>query len=296
MDVDLRSLEQFVAVAEELSFTRAAARLQMAQPPLSQSIAKLERRLGVRLFERGSRQVSLTTAGDVLLSEARVVLRRADEAARIVGRTEGKWPLRIGSIPSALSGVLPAVIPAFRARHTDVLPLIYEMEERDQLDALRRRDLDIGVCRLNFHPPDLSVTRLPDERLICALHESHPLAGRRRVRLAELRDEDFVNFPRANAPVANDAVISACAASGFTPRIVHEVAGDQALLSLVACDLAVALVPSATAGMQMAHVVFRPLYEEYAVTPLAAVLPAHDNTPAATGLRDHLAEWTPRDA
>lgn len=293
MSLDLRHLEQFVAVAEELSFTRAAARLRMAQPPLSQSIAKLERRLGVRLFERGSRQVSLTTAGHVLLAEARVVLRRADEAARIVSRTEGMWPLRVGSIPSALSGVLPDVIPGFRAAQANVLPLIYEMEERDQLDALRHRDLDIGVCRLNFNPRDLAVTRLPDERLICALPETHPLAGRRRVRLAELRDEDFVNFPRANAPVANDAVISACAASGFTPRIVHEVANDQALLSLVACGLAVALVPSATAGMRMNHVTFRRLYEEYAVTPLAAVLPAHDATPAAAHLRDHLAAWTP---
>lgn len=291
--VDLRHLEQFVAVAEELSFTRAAARLRMAQPPLSQAIAKLERRLGVRLFDRHSQQVSLTAAGQVLLAEARTILRRAEEAARVVTRAEGAWPLRIGCVPSALSGVLPDVIPGFRTAHPSVLPLIYEMEERDQLTAVRRHDIDIGVCRLYTDPRDLAVTRLPDERLICALPAAHEMAHRRRIHLADLRDEDFVNFPRANAPVANDAVISACAAAGFTPRIVHEVAGDQSLLSLVACGLAVALVPSATAGMRMRRVVFRPLHETYAVTPLAAVLPRRDPAPAATRLCDHLTTWTP---
>jgi len=291
--LDLRHLEQFVAVAEELSFTRAAARLRMAQPPLSQAIAKLERRLGVRLFDRHSQQVSLTAAGHVLLAEARTILRRAEEAARIVARVEGAWPLRIGCIPSALSGVLPDVIPAFRAAHPGVVPLIYEMEEREQLNALRRHDIDIGVCRLDTDPRDLAVTRLPDERLICALPDTHPMARRRRIHLADLSDEDFANFPRVNAPVANDAVISACAAAGFTPRIVHEVAGDQSLLSLVACGLAVALVPSATAGMRMRRVAFRSLHETYAVTPLAAVLPRRDPAEAAARLRDHLTAWTP---
>jgi DNA-binding transcriptional LysR family regulator len=269
--VELRQLTYFVAVADELNFTRAAARLRMAQPPLSQAIAKLERQLGVALFDRSSRQVALTAAGRVLLAEARDLIDRTGEIDRLVAaaRDGQVWPLRVACVPSALSGVLPAVLPGFRAAHPRIRPIVRELEQQPQLEALRRGIVDVGLCRLTSAPDGLAVHRLPDDRLECALPTGHPLAGTGPVHLAELAGEDFVAFPRAAAPIAYDALTAACAAAGFSPRIAYEVDNDQALLSIVACGLAVSLVPTPTTVLRLRGVVYRPLHERYAVTPMA---------------------------
>lgn len=278
--MELRHLRYFIAVAEELSFTRAAARLQIAQPPLSQQIAKLETEIGVRLLDRTSRSVRLTPAGLALLHEARRLLTRADEVQRIAqsGGTYSCGTLRIGCVASGFSGALLRLLPAFRTRHPGVLPLVYEMEAAPQCHALVRGDIDIGFARINHQIPDVEITPILDEPLMAALPAAHPLAEQQRVPLARLAGEAFVMFPRNAAPDAFDAITSACAAVGFSPDIALEATNDHALVSMVACGLGISIVPGSTSNMTLPGIVYRPLAEPVPKTVMAIALPAVDPT------------------
>jgi DNA-binding transcriptional LysR family regulator len=272
--MELRHLRYFVAVAEELSFTRAAARLGIAQPPLSQQIGKLERELEVRLLDRGPRGVRLTTAGTALLGEARMVLARTGEATRIVrqvghGQTGS---VRIGSVPSGFSGVLLDLLPAFRAAYPAVLPLVYEMEAVPQLEALSQGTIDIGFLRSSAPHPGITLWPLRSEPLVAALPEDHELARAKRVPLAALAGEPFVLFPRADAPEAFDTIVGACGRAGFTPDIGYEASNDHTLVALVASGLAVSLVPESTSNLRIPGTCYRPIDpEEPAATMSAAV-------------------------
>lgn len=199
--MELRHLRYFVAVAEELSLTRAAARLGIAQPPLSQQIAKLERELEVRLLERGPRGVRLTTAGAALLDEAHVVLARTGEATRIVRQVEhGRTgAVRIASVASGFSGVLLDLLPAFRAAYPGVLPLVYELEAVPQLEALSQGTIDIGFLRGSAPCPGVTLWPLRPEPLVAALPEGHELSRTEVVALPALAGEPFVLYPRRRA-------------------------------------------------------------------------------------------------
>jgi len=259
--MELRHLRYFVAVAEELSFTRAAARLGIAQPPLSQQIGKLERELEVRLLDRGPRGVRLTTAGAALLGEARMVLARTGEATRIVRQVEhGRTgAVRIGSVASGFSGVLLDLLPAFRAAYPSVLPLVYEMEAVPQLDALSQGTIDIGFLRSSAPCPGVTLWPLRSEPLVAALPEGHRLAGAERVPLAALAGEPFVLFPRAAAPEAFDTIVGACGRAGFTPDVGYEASNDHTLVALVASGLAVSVVPESTSNLHIPGTCYRPL-------------------------------------
>lgn len=281
--MELRHLRYFVAVAEELSFTRAAARLGIAQPPLSQQIGKLERELEVRLFERGPRGVRLTTAGAALLDEARMVLARTGEATRIVRQVEhGRTgAVRIGSVASGFSGVLLDLLPAFRASYPAVLPLVYEMEAVPQLEALSQGTIDIGFLRASARYPGVTLWPLRSEPLVAALHQDHELAGAERVPLAALAAEPFVLFPRAAAPEAFDTIVRACDRAGFTPDVVYEASNDHTLVALVASGLAVSLVPGSTSNLRIPGACYRPVEPaEPAATMSAAVPEARAARPA----------------
>ncbi|GAA5137830.1 LysR substrate-binding domain-containing protein [Pseudonocardia adelaidensis] len=274
--MELRHLRYFVAVAEELSFTRAAARLGIAQPPLSQQIGKLERELEVRLFERGPRGVRLTTAGTALLGEARMVLARTGEATRIVRQVEhGRTgAVRVGSVASGFSGVLLDLLPAFRAAYPAVLPLVYEMEAVPQLEALGQGRIDIGFLRSSAPHPGVSLWPLRAEPLVAALPEDHELARAERVPLAALAGEPFVLFPRADAPEAFDTIIGACDRAGFAPDVVYEASNDHTLVALVASGLAVSLVPGSTSNLRIPGARYRPVDPAEPAATMSAAIPA----------------------
>src|SRR5262245_15153835 len=221
--LELRHLRYFVAVAEELHFGRAAARLGIAQPPLSQQIQHLEQALGTRVFEGTRRRVQLTDAGEVLLVDARRILTDVDRAFADVGRA-GRG--EVGSLTVAFAASvmfldLPRIIREFRARYPGVTLELREMPTGPQIAALERGEIDIGFLREPPASPTLAVETVMTEPLHIAIGLSHPLATRRRIPLARLADEDFVLFPQDVAPGLHAQVMALCRDAGFAPRVVQ---------------------------------------------------------------------------
>jgi DNA-binding transcriptional LysR family regulator len=285
--LELRQLQYFLTVAERLSITEAARDLQMAQPALSQAITKMERRLGTALFDRSHRRLRLTAAGATLVPEARELLARAKVLQANLGRGgPERTYLRIGCIASAVSGLLPRVLPPFLAAHPETVPVVREMGQRAQASALRDGAIDVGICRVFAGDDGLDLVRLTDEPLHCLLPAGHRLAAGTAVDLGDLADDDVVCFPRDLAPVAHDAIISACVRAGFSPRITQEAGNDQSISGIVACGLAVAIVPESTTRLRIDGVVHRPLTDPLAVTPLSVVLSATAPSPIGTAFRD----------
>lgn len=270
--MELRHLQYFVTVAEELSFTRAAKVLRISQPPLSQQIVALEKELGVRLFDRTSRRVELTDTGRALLHEARALLTRADDLKRVAaGAVDGvvERPLRLGSVPSGFAELLPAIIPTFRSRHPHVALLISAQDVADQVHALDRGELDVGVLRTVDPVAGIELTSIVHEPLVVALPAAHRLAGDPLVHLVDLARDDFIVMPRPQGPDYVDLITSACRSAGFSPRIAFEPQNDQIMLGLVACGLGVAPVPLPIANLGVPGVVFRPLADPAPLTTLA---------------------------
>jgi DNA-binding transcriptional LysR family regulator len=260
--VELRHLRYFRAVAEELHFGRAAERLHIAQPPLSQQIRQLERELEVSLFTRSTRRVELTAAGEAYLKRAVAVLDAVDDAGqqarRIAQGVEGH--LTIGCVGSATYSVLPRVVRALR----DELPHVEisirgEMLAPAQLDALRAGDVDIALLRPPVDDVAIRVEVLRRDRLIAALPAEHPLAQRDLLRVSELRGEDFIAHAGRGRSVMGGLLAAICADAGFAPRIRHEVSETSTLVTLVAAGLGVAVVPAPTADLDIAGVTYRQL-------------------------------------
>src|SRR3984885_731896 len=217
--LELRHLRYFVAVAEELHFSRAAKRLHMAQPPLSQQIRKLEQYIGHPLFTRNSRTVALTQAGEMLLERSRYLLRRLEddlETVRRVGRGE-IGTLTIGFIGSAMLTVLPTLIGSYRRRFPKVDLRLRELTTSSLVDAIRQGAVDLGFLRDAGPTEGLMVEQVIAERFVVALAEAHPLASRKKLSLAELKGEPLILFARELGPMAWDKTIALCETSGFRP-------------------------------------------------------------------------------
>lgn len=262
--MELRHLRYFVAVAEELNFTRAAAVLQMSQPPLSQQISQLEGELGVQLFERGPRHVALTDAGEIVLAEARRVLAGVGELKQVAAGAIGgltSRPLRLGCIPSGFTELLPAVVPVFRRRNPAVTLLISSLDIYDQTRALRRGELDIGVLRAIDEIPGILTSPIEEQPFVAAIHQEHPLADTAAVRLADLAAEDFIFIARRRGPEYVDTITGACRSAGFSPRVTFEPDDDQTILGLVACGMGVGIVPRPVSRLSLPGVVYRDLVE-----------------------------------
>ncbi|WP_375504554.1 LysR family transcriptional regulator [uncultured Jatrophihabitans sp.] len=260
--MELRRIQYFVAVAEECHFGRAAARLQMAQPPLSQQIKHLEAEMGVTLLLRSTRRVELTPAGERFLERARLILSSVEDAVLEAGRVaEGLLgSLAIGFTGSATYDLLPSLARVLRAELPGIeLDLKGEMLTPDQVTALLDGTLDLAFLRPPVRSPDIDVRVLRREPLIAVLPESHSLADRAKVKLADLRDEPFITYPSHNRSVVFEAVIDACEQSGFTPALVHEVGETSTLVSFVAAGLGVALVPASVQHLQITGARYRPL-------------------------------------
>jgi DNA-binding transcriptional LysR family regulator len=258
--MELSHLRYFVTVAEEQHFGRAAARLRIAQPPLSRRIQALERELGLLLFERTRRKVELTPAGTVLLQHARAVFDAVDLAIHEAQRAgRGESGRLVVGYPStyAYSG-LPEVVRAFRTKFPDVEMVLRELSPQQQVDALREGRIDVGFVRAPFEEPGLTSELVRSEPLVVALPSGHPLASRKALTLSLLSKEPFVLFPRVRGPAYFDLLMRLCHEAGFTPRIVQE-APQLDLVSLVAAGLGVSILPSSIRRIRRAGVVLRPI-------------------------------------
>ncbi|MDX2215052.1 MAG: LysR family transcriptional regulator [Oculatellaceae cyanobacterium bins.114] len=262
MNIELRHLHYFIAVAEELNFGRAAERLHIAQPPLTRQIHQLEKELGVELFHRTTRRIELTEAGQVYLPEARRVLAQVQEGAtlaQLASRGEvGR--LMVGFEGSSAYDIVPLAVKAFREKFPRVSLIVREMTTGDQVRALHEGHLGLGFVV----PPlsdtrDLMVETVLREPLIVAMPHDHPQSHQSAVDLADLKDETFIVCPRHHKCGLYDHLISICRQRGFSPRLTQETHEVQSILGFVAAGLGVALLPASVKHLQRSQVVYRTL-------------------------------------
>jgi DNA-binding transcriptional LysR family regulator len=261
MNVELRPLRQFVAVAEELHFGRAAQRLHMTQPPLTQAIQSLEAALGVRLFERTRRSVALTPAGEALLLHARRLLAGAEELPGLVrAAAQGfSGQLRLAFVSSIAYGPLPGWLRGFREAHPEVQLQLREATLDVQLAAFEADEIDAGFV---LHAPGAAPAGFAawtalQEPMVLALPEGHAMAAGRQPRLAQVLAEPLVIFPRAISPSLFDAVLAFYRGHGVAPRIAQEAIQMQTIVNLVSVGMGVAWVPLAVTQLQRPGVVYR---------------------------------------
>lgn len=260
--MDLRQLRYFVAVAEECHFGRAAQRLHMAQPPLSQAIRRLEEDLGVELLERTTRRVALTPAGERFLDRSRQILHEVDQAAREAARIAAGEIGRvvIGVVGSATYALLPPVARRLREEYPDIdFEFTSEMLTADQVSRLGDGTIDIALMRPPLATEGLLLRVLRSEPLVVALPESHPLASRDVLDLGELRDETFVTYPADRRSVLYDTFLAACEAHGFHPTHTVQVAQTSTIVVFVAAGIGVAVLPASAAHLRLEGVRFLPL-------------------------------------
>lgn len=258
--MELRHLRYFATVAETCHFGRAAERLHMAQPALSQAIRQLEAELGAPLFVRTTRQVSLTPAGEFLLIEARRVLGAVDDSVRGVQRiAQGRLgQIRMGFTGTATLSHLPAMVRALRAHLPEIaLEVHSDLLTTKQADRLRSGSLDLALLRPPVSGDGIDVRVIDIERLVLAVPEDHRLAVEPVIAMADLRAEGFITYGAES--VVNTAVLRSCRSAGFTPRREHEASGTGVLLALVAGDCGIAVVPASAQALPLAGVVFRDL-------------------------------------
>lgn len=265
--MDLRQLRYFVAVAEERHFGRAAERLHMAQPPLSQQIKQIEAELGVRLLERTTRKVDLTDAGRLMLDRARQLLADAEDLiadVREVGQGAA-GVLRVGFAGSATYRLMPSIVRLARAELPGVrLHVVGELLTPRMERALLENRLDVAVLRPPVESMDITLDRVAEDRLVVAVPHAHPLASADGpIALEALAGEDQVGYPRQSA--VSSIVWEACRRVGFRPRIVQEATETSTLLAFVASGMGVALVPEGARPSTAARVIYRPLAEAPAV-------------------------------
>ncbi|WP_449278805.1 LysR substrate-binding domain-containing protein [Leucobacter sp. GX24907] len=299
--MDLRQVECAVAVAEELHFGRAADRLRVPQPSLSRQVRDLERELGVRLFERTSRRVEITAAGEAFVDSAGRLLAMVDEtrsAARAAAEgATGR--VTLGFVSSAAIRALPAVIALQRERAPRVRVTLREMSSTGQVEALRARSIDVGIVRDLADPEGLRTTPLFREPLYAAVPLGHPLLGSGSngdggsdadrdsasgVECRRLVEFDLVTLPTAAAPRIRGLLESAAHVSGTALRCAQEASQYATLLALVAAAVGVAVIPDSVRGLRQHDVRYLPLRDAGAWSELRAIIRDDESAPAARGL------------
>jgi DNA-binding transcriptional LysR family regulator len=278
-----RRLGYFIAVAEELSFTRAAERLHMAQSPLSQQIALLEKDLGTTLFDRSRRTIRLTSAGAALLPEARRLLADLEDTARMVRRVgEGAvGRLTIGFVPSAINGPLPELLREYQQARPSVELTLREMPPDLLLAAVQDGRVDLGVLYRPIADSGLAQLRLSSETLLLALPDGHPAADSAEVALTDVADEPFVLPERYDVPGLHAAVTATFADAGVVPRTAQRgVWLVQTVLGLVAAGIGLAIVPASVERLYRRGVTLRPVRDSrHRVELAAAWRPDHASAP-----------------
>ena len=255
-----RALEHFIVLAEELHFGRAANRLHISQPPLSQAIMRLEQTIGVQLFLRKSRSVSLTDAGNVFLVEARRLVEQQELAIAhtreaCIGMT-GR--ISLGFVGSVSYGLLPELLSKFRRAYPDIVFDLRELPSSGQLSAFRTEQIELGIVRLPLsNANDLEMKVIERERMIAVLPIGHPLAKRQIVDLKLLADETFMMFPSHLVLSLHAKTMMACHAAGFSPRTGLEAWQMPTMVSLIAAQMGIALLPEQVKHIPHPGVVYR---------------------------------------
>lgn len=286
--MELRHLRYFIAVAEELHFGRAAERVRIAQPPLSQQIMALENEIGVPLFLRTKRHVELTAAGRSFLIEARKTLAQADHAihtARRAARGES-GRLIVGFVNSAVSGESLSIFRLMHRRYPDISLVLQDLTSEEQVAAMKAHQIDVGLIR----PPvpdagSLSVRVAWRESFLIALPHGHRLARQKVVAMRELENESFLLISRHLAPGYYDQLVGLCAKAGFTPKVVQEAHSLQTIVSLISAGLGISLVPASMENFQRKGVIYRPI-KATATTNLAVMWRPDDSSPALQSFLD----------
>lgn len=296
--MEFRQLRYFVAVAEALHFGRAAERLHLAQPSLSHQIMALERELGVPLFHRTKRRVTLTAAGERFLQEAYAIVDQTERAmalVRQVGRGE-IGTLRVGFLSSAAYGSLPRLLRAFQERSPGIRLELREATTPDLQRALEGGEVDIGFFRLDDPSallgaaPALDWQPTQHDPYVVALNANNPLAAEPAIALAALAHERFVLFPRRLNPGLHDAITRRCRAAGFAPHITQEATLMQTLIALVAAGLGVTFAPASMQVLRLEGVAYRPLEPPGIEAVQLAAWRKEDQSPPLLAFRALLAE------
>ncbi len=279
--MELRHLRYFVAVSEELHFRRAAERLHMSQPPLSQQIRQLEEEVGATLLLRNQRKVELTAAGAVFLVRAREILDAVEDAARQARRIQrgevGR--LAVGFVGSAMYSFVPELLRAFRESSPDITLRLRELGTTEQLRQLEDERLDVGFVRVRHFRPGLAFETVQEEPVVVALPDVHPLGQRSRLRLADLEGESLVLLTPAGSPGLRESLADAIEQLGGEDRIVQEVAEMQTLIGLVAAGVGISLVPESVRALARHGVTYRPLAGEAPAVRLTMAWRAGDSSP-----------------
>lgn len=284
---DLRQLRYFVAVAEELSFTRAAIRLHISQPPLSQQIQALERDLGAQLLERSKRRVALTEPGRVFLDEARQILSRTEQARnRTTAAAAGRsGRLRLAYTPSvSFHPALPHILRQHRQAMPDVTIVLEEMDSETQFASLLANTIDVGFVRDTPHHPSHKEGRLhwqtiDREALLLAVPADHPLAARKHLEFAEVATEGFITQQHGSTVTLHHRLMALAGKAGFEPRIVQQVQQINGMLALVAAGMGVALLPATMRAVGLPGVGYVPLSDPDANLLLAVATRIDDASP-----------------
>lgn len=274
--MELRHVRYFIAVAEELNFGRAAARLHIAQPPLSVQIQDLEKDLGVKLFDRTGRRTTLTPEGEVFLLEARQICDQVSRARRAVNQaTTGELGrLRVAGVPYAFMQELPMVVPRFRRENPNIVLDLREASTHESLDALRAGTLDVAFVREGDRVEGLEVLPVRTARFEAAVPMGHRLARLGPISIADLACEPFVLTSRDISPYYYDQTLATLAAVGITPRTVIEATSIRAQIGYVACGMGVALLPASGAFMRSTFVEWISLEQRITSTEVAVAWPS----------------------
>ncbi|SAV14951.1 LysR family transcriptional regulator [Klebsiella pneumoniae] len=279
----LRHMWLFLAVAEEKHFGRAAKRLGMTQPPLTQQIQVLESSLKIQLFDRSRKGVQLTPAGQAILPAVKKFaeqVERLDLAIReaIAGHT---GILTVGAISTAMLDVLPAYLKKMKKAAPELTISVKEIDSAEAIPLLQSGDIDLAFARLTGElGNDIESLPLASDNLVVALPHDHHLAGKNSVALDALSNEEWVMFARHLSPVFFDSITAACRGQSFSPRIIHEVRSVASQIAFVSCGQGIALVPSSLEHLSPANVVTLPLENNIKVITTAVAWSSARNNPA----------------
>jgi len=271
MNIELRHIRYFVAVAEELHFGKAANRLGISQPPLSQQILALEREIGARLFERSNRRVELTEAGRLFLKEAADILSKVDNAVTLAERVHRG---QIGEVRIGFFGSAPFVdefqqlVFDFRREHPSVNLVLQEMPTYQQIDAILDGHLDLGFVRpLQPKPASIQSVEISRERLMAVMRSDHPLAsGPPEISVSDLANEPLVLYARSIGSGLYQKVADLCRDAGFSPNVAQEANATPTMMGLVAAGIGISILPASLERLSFDGLSFRPLQDPKAQT------------------------------
>jgi len=292
--MEFHQLRYFVAAAEEMSMSRAADRVYVSQPALSRQIALLEEEIGVMLFDRIRKRIHLTEAGGFFLVKARQLLCDAESGVQQVREQFGgvRRTLRLGFISPFLDDLVAPSVREFQQRHPHSKVSLFDLAPRAQIDRLRQRELDAAILgNIDEHERDLfTVRRISRHRMAVALPDNHTLAGKKPVKLADLKNDDWVSLSNAFFPGRREFLTECCQRAGFTPRIVAELDSLPMMLATIATSGGVGLIPDHAKKLPHAGCVILPLAAPVITTQLLLVMPKQPPSAELAGLIALLSE------